>query len=567
MSFDKRDFGGKFHAEAAQFFWTDAVTFSGRKSAVNIMKQFSKLVSGLWPAVIGGALVFAMVQFTSAGRETNSLPQIKIDNAPIERETHGVTSYAPVVKHVAPSVVNIFSTRTVRQRENPLLNDPFFRRFFGPNNDDGGTQEQFQSPGQGNRGRRRQMPRSEHLQSLGSGVIVSSDGYILTANHVVEGADEIKVALASGGQELTAKVIGGDAPTDVAVLKIVGKDLPTITMADSDNLEVGDVVLAIGNPFAVGQTVTMGIVSATGRTSLGINQYENFIQTDAAINPGNSGGALVDANGRLVGINTAIYSESGGYQGVGFAVPANLARSVMEQLVKSGKVTRGYLGVHIQSLTPELAEEFGLPDQSGALITDSESGTPAGKAGLQTGDVIRQVNGKKITDSQQLSLIVSQIAPGTKVTVTFLRSENGKKPVEKTVTATLGTLPGQARAGNDNTPDEQKDSNYDSLDGVEVGDIDSSARQQYGIPNNVRGAVVTSVDENSNSAEAGVREGDVIQEINREPVRTADDAVKLSDKAHGKRVLLKVWRASNGNDNGGGGSGSFYITVDNAKKK
>jgi serine protease Do len=397
-------------------------------------------------------------------------------------------------------------------------------------------------------------------------VIVSSDGYILTANHVVEGADEIKVALASGGQELTAKVIGGDAPTDVAVLKITGKDLPTITMADSDNIEVGDVVLAIGNPFGVGQTVTMGIVSATGRTSLDINQYENFIQTDAAINPGNSGGPLVDANGRLIGINTAIYSESGGYQGVGFAVPANLARSVMEQLVKSGKVTRGYLGVHIQSLTPDLAEEFNLPDQSGALITDSEAGTPAAKAGLQTGDVIRQVNGKKIADSQQLSLLISQIAPGTKVNVTFLRGETGKKPVEKTVTVVLGTLPGLANAGNDNTPDEQKDSNYDSLDGVEVGDIDSNARQQYGIPNSVRGAVVTSVDENSNSAEAGVREGDVVQEINREPVRTADDAVKLSDKAHGKRVLLKVWRANNGNGNGGGG-GSFYITVDNTKKK
>jgi serine protease Do len=526
------------------------------------MKRFSKLVSGLWPAVVGGALVFATVQFTSAGRETNSLPQIKVDNAPIERETHGVTSYAPVVKQVAPTVVNIFSTRTVRQRENPLGDSPFFH-FFGPNNDDG-SDDQSPAPWQGNRGRRRQMPHPEHLQSLGSGVIVSSDGYILTANHVVEGADQIKVALASGGQELTAKVIGTDAPTDVAVLKITGKDLPTITMADSDNIEVGDVVLAIGNPFGVGQTVTMGIVSATGRTSLDINQYENFIQTDAAINPGNSGGPLVDANGRLVGINTAIFSESGGYQGVGFAVPANLARSVMEQLVKSGKVTRGYLGVHIQSLTPELAEEFNMPDQSGALITDSESGTPASKAGLQTGDVIRQVNGKKVSDSQQLSLLISQIAPGTKVNVTFLRSENGKKPVEKTLTVVLGTLPGQANARNDNTPDEQKDSNYDSLDGVEVGDIDSNARQQYGIPNSVRGAVVTSVDENSNSADAGVREGDVIQEINREPVRTADDAVKLSDKAHGKRVLLKVWRANNGN---GGGGSSFYITVDNAKKK
>jgi serine protease Do len=326
---------------------------------------------------------------------------------------------------------------------------------------------------------------------------------------------------------------------------------------------VGDVVLAIGNPFGVGQTVTMGIVSGTGRTALNINQYEDFIQTDAAINPGNSGGALVDAEGRLIGINTAIFSESGGYQGVGFAVPVNLARSVMEQLIKTGKVTRGYLGVDIQSLTPDLAEEFKLPDSAGALVTDVEPDTPAAKAGLQNGDVIRQVDGKKIADSQQLRLMISQTAPGTKVNVTFLRAESGKKPTEKTVSATLGTLPNQGNARGINTPDEQKDSNYDSLDGVEVGDIDSSARQQYGIPTSVRGAVVTSVDENSNSADAGLREGDVIQEINREPVRTADDAVKLSDKAHGNRVLLKVWRPSPT----GTGGGSFYLTVDNTKKK
>jgi serine protease Do len=549
-----------------------ASVFGSKKAQIfeeNFMKQFSKWMVGLWPAVLGGVVVFVAVEFTSLARETNAPPQIKVDSAPIERQTHGVTSYAPVIKNVAPSVVNIYSTRTVRQRDNPLFNDPFFRRFFGPdgNNDDSGQgqQQQQQMPGQGNRnGRRRfSQPRTERSESLGSGVIVSSDGYILTANHVVEGADEIKVALANGGQQFTAKVIGGDAPTDVAVLKITSKDLPVITMADSDKLEVGDVVLAIGNPFGVGQTVTMGIVSGTGRTALGINQYEDFIQTDAAINPGNSGGALVDADGRLIGINTAIFSESGGYQGVGFAVPANLARSVMERLIKYGKVTRGYLGVDIQSLSPELTEEFKLPDQSGALVTDVETGTPAEKAGLQDGDVIRQVDGKKISDSQQLRLMISQTAPGTKVNVTILRGENGKKPVEKTISATLGTLPGQVNARGDNNPENQKDSNYDSLDGVEVGDIDSNARQQYGIPSNVRGAVVTSVDENSNSAEAGVREGDVIQEINHETVRTADDAVKLSDKAHGNRVLLKIWRPNSS----GNGGGSFYITVDNTKKK
>ncbi|HXS69780.1 MAG TPA: DegQ family serine endoprotease [Candidatus Polarisedimenticolia bacterium] len=528
------------------------------------MNRFSKRMSSFWMAVIGGAAVLTVVPGTSFGRETNALPQIKTDDTPIQREAHGLNSYAPIIKNVEPSVVNIYSTRMVREREtNPFFNDPFFRHFFGPNggggdNNDNNNDDQG-GGGSGSRNRHRQ--HSERSQSLGSGVIISSDGYILTANHVVEGADEIKVALANGGPEFTAKVIGADAPTDVAVLKISGKNLPPVTIADSDKLEVGDVVLAIGNPFGVGQTVTMGIVSGVGRTSLGINQYEDFIQTDAAINPGNSGGALVDAEGRLVGINTAIFSESGGYQGVGFAVPVNLARSVMDRLIKYGKVTRGYLGVDIQSLTPDLAEEFNLPDKSGALVTDVEPNTPAAKAGLQNGDVIREVEGKKIADSQQLRLMISQSAPGTKVTVKFLRTENDKKPEEKTVTATLGTLPGQAAMRGQNAPEENKNSNYDSLDGVEVADIDSGARQQYSIPSSVRGAVVTSVDEDSNSADAGLHEGDVIQEINHEPVKSADDAVRLSEKAHGSRVLLRVYRQ---NDDHGG---SFYITVDNTKRK
>jgi len=520
----------------------------------------------VWSAVIGGALVFAGVQLTSLGRETNAPPEIKIDNSPIQRETHGVTSYAPIVKRAAPSVVNIYSTRIVREREmNPFFNDPFFRRFFGPNGQDQG-QGQGQGDqgdpgdqGQSNRGSRR--GRSMRSQSLGSGVIISSDGYILTANHVVEGAEEIKVAMADGGEEYTAKVIGSDAPTDVAILKINAKNLPVITIADSDNLEVGDVVLAIGNPFAVGQTVTMGIVSALGRTDLEINEYENFIQTDAAINPGNSGGALVDAEGRLVGINTAIFSRSGGYQGVGFAVPVNLARSVMESLIKYGKVTRGYLGVDIQSITPDLAPEFNLTDDEGALVTEIRPNSPAAKAGLQEGDVIRSVNGKKIKDSQQLRLMISQTPPGTIVKLTYLRGESGKKPVERSTTAVLGTLPGQGNARGENPPEEGKGSNYDSLDGVEVTDIDAEARQQYHIPGSVHGAIVTSVDENSNAADAGVREGDVIQEINRQPVHNADDAVKLSEKAHGNRVLLRVWRQNEGQ------GGSFYITVDNTKKK
>ena len=506
------------------------------------MRRFSKQMIGLALATLGGLAVFAVFQFTSLGRET-PMPRFTIQDSPINREAHGVTSYAPIIKRAAPSVVNIYSTRTIRERSmNPLPDDPVFRHFFGPDRDP--------------RGRR---PRPLKTQGLGSGVIVSSDGYILTANHVVEGADEVKVALAAGGKEFTAKVIGADPPTDVAVLKIAANDLPAITIADSDKLEVGDVVLAIGNPFNVGQTVTMGIVSALGRSSLEINQYENFIQTDAAINPGNSGGALVDAEGRLIGINTAIYSETGAYQGVGFAVPINLARSVMERLIKFGKVTRGYLGVSLQmEITSDLMQEFSLPDQSGAMVGGVSPNTPASSAGIQSGDVIRELDGKKVADSQQLRLIISQTAPGTKVTLTILRADAGKKPVEKTIAVILDTLPRDlASRGNRAPPERESAPTQDSLDGVEVTDLDADMRHQFNIPGSIRGALVSQVEGDSNAAEAGLRQGDVILEINRQRVNDADDAVELSKKARGDRVLLHIWREG----------GSSFIVVNNKKEK
>lgn len=497
--------------------------------------------------MLGLAWALALLQFTALGRDSVALPRFNLQDTPIEREARGVTSFAPIIKRAAPSVVNIniVSSRAVRERPlmNPFFNDPFFHRFFGPDT------EQPDS-----------HPRRHKVQSLGSGVIVSSDGYILTANHVVDGADEVKVSLASGGKEYTAKVIGGDAPTDVAVLKIDAKDLPAVTISDSDKLEVGDVVLAIGNPFGVGQTVTMGIVSALGRTSLGISEYENFIQTDAAINPGNSGGALVDAEGRLIGINTAIFSRSGGYQGIGFAVPVNLARSVMERLIKFGKVTRGYLGVSLQpEITPELVKEFNLPDSAGAIVGGVSPNTPASKAGLESGDVIREVDGKKVLDTPQLRLMISQTPPGTKVTLTILRGEPGKKPVDKTITVTLGTLPADlTNRGNRPSLNEDEGSpDQDSLDGVEVGDLDAAARRQMNVPAGVQGALVTAVQEDSHSAAAGLRQGDIILEINRQPVNNADEAVDLSKKAKGDRVLLRVWRHG----------ASLFIVVDNTKSK
>jgi serine protease Do len=438
---------------------------------------------------------------------------------------------------------------TIRERPsgNPLLNDPLFRRFFG---------DEF---GQ-------MRPRNRKAQSLGSGVIVTADGYILTANHVVEGADVVKVALAEGDKELEAKVIGTDPPTDVAVLKIdVKKKLPFVSIGDSDKLEVGDVVLALGNPFGVGKTLTMGIVSALGRSGLGLTGYENFIQTDAAINPGNSGGALVDAEGRLVGINTAILSHSGGFQGVGFAVPINLARFVMDRLITTGKVARGYLGINIQALTPELAKEFHLPDESsGVLVGGVSPDSPAGRAGLEEGDVILDVNGKKVSDPQNLQLLVSQTAPGTKVNLRVLHSEPGAKPAEKTVGVTLGELPAEVFAArNRKTPGEGGEQSMDALEGVEVADLDAAVRRQLEVPRTVRGALVVNLDPDSTAAEAGLRQGDVIVEINRQPVHNANEAVALSDKVKGDRVLLRVWsRGAEGTP-----GGTRYVVVDNSKEK
>src|SRR4051812_18298041 len=294
-------------------------------------------------------------------------PKIEVDKSPLKRETKLSTSFAPVVKKVAPSVVNVFISSTPKNvsfNTPQMFDEPFFRRFFG---------DEF-NPGSRN-GKQQHIPKQ---RGLGSGVVVTKDGYILTNNHVVDNADEIKVAF-SDGREFTGKVVGKDPKTDIAVLKIDAKDLPAVEFANSETCEVGDLVLAVGNPFGVGQTVTMGMVSAIGRGNMGLD-YEDFIQTDAAINPGNSGGALVDAEGRLVGINTAILSRSGGNQGIGFAVPSNLAKMVMESLVKDGKVVRGFMGVNIQDLTPALAKEFGLKDSSGVVVADTSPRSPAEKA-------------------------------------------------------------------------------------------------------------------------------------------------------------------------------------------
>jgi serine protease Do len=484
------------------------------------------------------ALVVAFTQFAEgkAGKPIKAEPpKVVVDNAPIKRDTKLTTSFAPVVKKVAPSVVNVFITSTPKNAsfERPqMFDEPFFRRFFG---------DEF-SPGNHGGGKQR-LPKQ---RGLGSGVVVSRDGYILTNNHVVDNADEINVAF-TDGREFVGKVVGKDPKTDVAVLKIDAKDLPVVEFANSDNIEVGDLVLAVGNPFGVGQTVTMGMVSAIGRGNMGLD-YEDFIQTDAAINPGNSGGPLVDAEGRLIGLNTAILSRSGGNQGIGFAVPSNLARSVMESLVKDGRVVRGFLGVVIQDITPALVSEFKLKQTGGALVSDVSPKSPAEKAGLENGDVIIEFNGKPVKDSRHLKLQVAETAPGAKIPLKVIRDGN-----TKTLEVTPKELPKTELASRGSSKESSKQS--DSLDGVTVDDISPSAKRDLDLPENVKGALVTNVEPNSPAYEAGLRQGDVIQEINRKPVSNAEQAVDLSEKTKRDKVLLRVW--SHG--------GSRYVVVDESK--
>ncbi|MER0217278.1 MAG: Do family serine endopeptidase [Nitrosomonas sp.] len=324
-------------------------------------------------------------------------------------------SYSRAAEVAMPSVVNIFTSKETKEPSHPLLDDPAFRRFFG---------EQFES-------------RPKRTSSLGSGVIVSANGYILTNHHVVEAADEVEIALLDG-RKAKAKLIGSDPETDLAVLKTDLKDLPVITFGQSQQVKIGDVVLAVGNPFGVGQSVTMGIVSALSRSRVGINTFEDFIQTDAAINPGNSGGALTDTSGNLIGINTAIYSRSGGSLGIGFAIPVHIAKQIMEQIVQTGGVTRGWLGVSMQDMTQELAESFGLEQPNGALIASVLKDGPADKAGIKAGDIMIAISGKTLKNSSEMLNVVAALAPGETATVTVIRNKQ-----EKSIPIKVGVRPKQ----------------------------------------------------------------------------------------------------------------------------
>ncbi len=469
--------------------------------------------------------VIAGLNAASSVPDTKAKVAVKRDSQPINRGQLEPASYSNVVKRVAPSVVKI-TTETKARRvglsggDGSGMDNPFFRQFFG------GRIPEMQQP-----------PQS----GLGSGVIISNDGYIATNNHVVQGADSLLVTL-NDGRELKAKVVGRDPQTDIAVIKVDAEHLPAVTLADSSKIEVGDRVLALGNPFGIGETVTTGIISAKGRRpGLGL-AYEDFIQTDAAINPGNSGGALVDIEGRLIGINTAILSRSGGFQGVGLAVPSNLVGHVADSLVQRGKVVRGYLGVGAQDITPALADSLGLTDRRGALVADVQPDSPASKAGLISGDVITAVNGQEVDDANRLTFTVGAIAPGTEITLDVLRDGKSKE-----LTLVTGERPRNGRSGFRGGPsDEFANSNDEGvLNGVAVADIDAESRRTMNVPSRIKGALITNVNPGSAAARAGLRAGDVILEINKQSVSSAEEAVDLSIRAEGKKTLVKLWSRGN----------------------
>jgi serine protease Do len=429
---------------------------------------------------------------------------------------------AEVADAARPAVVNISTTSTITMQDHPfgdMFNDPLFRHFFG---------DQF-----GQQGQKRKFKSS----ALGSGVIVSENGYILTNNHVIKGADEIKVILYDK-REFKGKVVGSDPRTDLAVIKINAKDLPTLKIGDSSKLKTGDIVLAIGNPFGLNQTITMGIVSAVGRSNVGIADLEDFIQTDAAINPGNSGGALVNSSGELIGVNTAIFSTSGGYMGIGFAIPADMAKTVMDSIIKHGKVIRGYLGVSIQNLTSELAKSLGIKATSGALISGVEKDSPAAKAGLKRGDLVIELDGKKVADSTSLRNMVSANMPGTKTEVKIIRDGS-----EQTISVTLGEYKEKKVI---------RKSEYDNaLKGVTIQEITPNLLDKMNIPENLSGVVVTDVSSESPAADL-LQPGDVIQEVNRTPIQGAQDYDQVVSKIGEKdAVLLLIYR----------GGGSIYLTI------
>ncbi|HYA88270.1 MAG TPA: DegQ family serine endoprotease [Nitrospirota bacterium] len=448
----------------------------------------------------------------------------QLSSKSIEILTQLSDAQSEVAAVATPSVVNISTTRVIKSREETtfdLFDDPFFRKFFG---------DQFPHPN---------VPKEHKEQSLGSGVIVSEDGYIITNNHVIEKAQEIKVLLLNK-KDYNAKLVGADPKTDIAIIKIDAKGLPALPWGDSNKLRVGEIVFAIGNPFGLNQTVTMGIISAVGRANVGIADYEDFIQTDAAINPGNSGGALINARGELIGINTAILSRTGGYQGIGFAVPSSMARQVMDSLVKYKKVVRGWLGVSIQEVTSDLAEEFGVKDLKGALVSGVMKGSPAEKAGIKQGDVILQYNGKDVEDTGHLRNMVSQTPINMAIKIKVLRQK--KEIVLDVVIAELPKKMAEELTRNEEQGNAMNEEESAALAGLVVRQLTPDLAQRFGLDENEKGIVVVRVEGGSRMAEAGIKAGDIILQINQKNIATIEDYKKASSKIKTKERILFLIR-------------------------
>ena len=469
-------------------------------------------------------VVFAFAACSGQSKLMSLTPSASASAAPVTTSAPGVqASYADLVSRVAPAVVTIRSTERSRAPQQfPFMDDPSFRDFFG----DRMPQLQQQQP--------------QRVQGVGSGVIVNSDGYILTNHHVVDGALEIKVEL-SDNRTFTAKLVGSDPPSDLAVLKIDAKDLPTLQLGDSDKVRVGDFVLAVGNPLGVGQTVTSGIVSAKGRaTGVSDGSFEDFLQTDAAINRGNSGGALVNTNGELIGINSQILSPSGGNIGIGFAIPSNMARAVMDQLMKTGKVRRGMLGVTIQSIDADLASSLNMPAARGAIVTSVAPGGPAEKAGLKRGDVIMAINKQPVLDNNSLRNIVASQAPGSNVEVTAER--NGR---DQNFEVALAELPDRPREDTEQDTSTTNGPTGNQKFGLTVQPLTAESANRYNLDATDQGLVVTRVDPNGSAADAGMRPGDLIEEVNRQPVKTVAEFSAALRQSGARPALVLVKRRDN----------------------
>jgi len=482
---------------------------------------------GRWMQLLIVLLVIVVGWWVVSGRARHWWPGHRplpaVVDAPPAAASAPPGGWTAVAKSAMPAVVNIASAKIVRGPQGssaPFFADPFFRRFFN------------------------QEPAPRRERSLGSGVLVTRDGYVLTNNHVIEGAQEITVTLADR-REMPGRLVGADPMTDLAVLKLAGSDFSLLPLGDSSKVDVAEVVLAIGSPFGLGQTVTMGIVSAVGRANLGIADYEDFIQTDAAINPGNSGGALISTSGALIGINTAIFSESGGYMGIGFAVPVNMARQVMDQLITHGHITRGFLGVAVQEVTPAIGRGLGVPAEHGTLVADVTPDGPAARAGIRRGDVITAVDGKPVNDVGHFRNLIAATAPGTKITLSLLRDRK-----EQTLEVTTAEAPQRPRP----VAERQAPSAAPDQPSLSVADLTPELARRLGPAVPTSGAVVTQVAPGGLAAEAGLRPGDVIVELNGRPVRSAQDVQRELQQASGHDVVAVVNR----------GGTTAYVVIERA---